>query len=65
MLTNTIYSVLACHLFVIFYSIMPLMSGVHSEGVSQSLMFNDVTKENFERYTRDKDIMLIFFYMPW
>lgn len=28
-------------------------------------MFNDITIDTFDHVTRDKDIMLIFFYMPW
>ena len=28
-------------------------------------MFNDISMDTFDHVTRDKDIMLILFYMPW
>ena len=34
--------------------------------VEQSInMFNNITLENFDQITKEKDIMLILFYVPW
>ena len=40
--------------------------GTEIQGVQASgNMFNEITLENFDQITKDKDIMLILFYMPW
>jgi len=49
--------------------LLSLTSSIRCDGGTQALtqsqnMFNDITLEGFDRVTRDKDIMLIFFYLP-
>ena len=53
----------------ILFVLLSLASSVYCEGESQASpqsqnMFNDITLESFDRVTRDKDIMLVFFYLP-
>lgn len=63
-----------CHLFLILLfinNILPVstegetMTTLNTEFQQSTNMFNNITLESFDRSTKEKDIMLILFYVPW
>jgi len=61
-------------LVICILTLSTIPSGVSCDGgvqeqepvIEQSVnMFNNITLENFDQITKEKDIMLILFYVPW
>eukprot|EP00111_Clytia_hemisphaerica_P007855 TCONS_00022828-protein len=60
------------HIWMFWLVFISLISGTLCDGGTEiqgvqasGNMFNEITMENFDQITKDKDIMLILFYMPW